>query len=425
MATLSKQQNNIDCDKYMINTQAKYGLASDSFGNEEIEAAIEVLRSRRYTMGEMVYKFEEEFAKWIGAQHTIMVNSGSSANLIAIDALMKPYNQNRIKLRPGDEVLVPALAWPTTVWPLVQLGLVPVFVDVDLKTMAISLESAKKSLSPKTKGMFLIHVLGQACSMKDYETFCEKNGITLIEDCCESFGAYDQKKHVGMFGAAGTYSHYYSHHLTTIEGGTVATNDSELADDLRSQRAHGWTRNRTDQESIKKENPHIDSRFLFVTTGYNIRPMELQAAIGSVQLKRMDQFMHNRQENARAVDGFVKKYAPWLKMSGAELLPKTQIQRNERRHSWMNICFMVEKSSPFKMDVVKNMFENAGVETRPIIAGNLARHPVCQNIKARFAKDLSVCDHILEDGFMIGCHPNSSAESLAHVENAFQSLSKL
>ncbi|MEQ1878975.1 MAG: aminotransferase class I/II-fold pyridoxal phosphate-dependent enzyme, partial [Bdellovibrionia bacterium] len=170
----------------------RYTLAADSFGAQEIEAAIGVLRSGNYTMGAKVKEFERALADWAGVKDAIMVNSGSSANLLLVDSLMRRLDQAEIKIRPGDEVIVPMLSWPTTVWPLVQLGLVPVFADIDLDTLAISLDSAEKLITPKTKGMFLIHVLGQAAPMKDYVEFCRKYGLTLIEDCCESFGAYDQ-----------------------------------------------------------------------------------------------------------------------------------------------------------------------------------------------------------------------------------------
>lgn len=365
----------------------RYGLSSDSFGNDEIEAAISVLKSGRYTMGERVAQFEKEFAAWVGMKHAVMVNSGSSANLITIAALMNPYHPEDRKLSPGDEVLVPALAWSTTVWSLAQLGLVPVYVDIDADTLAISLDSAKKSLSPKTKGMFLIQVLGQAAPMDKYAAFCKEYGLVLIEDCCESFGAFFDGAHVGSFGEAATYSHYFSHHLTTIEGGTIATNSDRLADDLRAQRSHGWIRDRSDEAQIKKDNPDIDGRFLFATTGFNVRPTDIQGAIGSVQLRRADSLLKGRDACARAIIDFAQRYTPWITVVGADHLAPLNVTRSARRHSWMAIPFLLKESAPKSLREVRKTFESCGVETRPIIAGNLAKHPASKRIHARSATD--------------------------------------
>jgi len=405
-----------------MNVAYRYGLSSDSFGNDEIEAAVGVLKSGRYTMGECVAQFEKEFAAWVGMKHAIMVNSGSSANLIAIAALMNPYYPEDQKLSPGDEVLVPALAWATTVWPLVQLGLVPVYVDIDINTLAINLDSAKKNLSPKTKGMFLIQVLGQAAPMDRYTAFCEEHGLVLIEDCCESFGAFFDGTHVGNFGEVATYSHYFSHHLTTIEGGTIATNSDRLVDDLRAQRSHGWIRNRSDEEQIKKDNPEIDGRFLFVTTGYNVRPTDIQGAIGSVQLERADSLLKGRDACARAIINFAKHYAPWITVIGAEHIALENTERSARRNSWMAIPFILKESAPKSVQEVKEAFESCGVETRPIIAGNLARHPASKRIHTRIATDLSTCDNVLSRGFMIGCHNDANLSALAAVEDAFKAI---
>lgn len=399
-----------------------YGLAADSFGPQEIEAAIGVLKSGMYTMGERVKKFERALADWMGVKEAIMVNSGSSANLLLVDSLLRRLDQNEIKLRPGDEVLVPTLSWPTTVWPIVQLGLTPVFVDIDPNTLAISLESAEKLITPKTKAMFLIHVLGQACSMKEYTEFCGKYGLTLIEDCCESFGAFDQEKHVGSFGLGGTLSHFYSHHLTTMEGGMIVTNDMKLADDLRSMRAHGWVRDRSDKQVIAQQNPDLDSRFLFVMPGYNVRPLEIEAAIGLVQLERMDELLKKREEIAKTAASIVATQTPWIKLIGAEHTQRTGGTRRSRKHSWMNLPFVLERNSPLSLKETKARLEKMGVETRPIIAGNLTKHPVCQNIKMRVAPTTAVSDYVLTNGFMIGCNPTVSSDSLNRLEEAFKSL---
>lgn len=404
----------------------KFPLAADSFGDEEKQAVANIMASGHYTMGPEVKKFENEFASWVGAKHAVMVNSGSSANLLMIAALLTRSKQAS-ELMPGDEILVPALSWPTTVWPIAQLGLVPVFVDIDPNTLAISVDSAKKALSSKTKGMFLIHVLGQRANMKEIIDFCNAHSLILLEDCCESFGTYFNHKHVGTFGFAGSYSHFFSHHLTTMEGGTIVTDDSELVNDLRSLRAHGWIRDRDDKIEISKQFPELDPRFLFLMTGFNVRPMEIQAAVGLVQLKKAETFLNQRDEIAKNVVD-LSQGIPWLKIFGAEFLSKDGIfsSRRERQNSWMNIAFLVDSRAPISCEKVKLILEKNGIETRPIIAGNLARHPAIKKIKCKIEVGLFHSDLVLNQGFMIGCNPSAyNAEGVSALENSFNELKSL
>jgi CDP-6-deoxy-D-xylo-4-hexulose-3-dehydrase len=404
-------------------TMTRFPLASDTFEAEEINAAKKVLDSRFYTMGEQVKSFESEIGKWIGAKHVIMVNSGSSANLLLIQAMITRTNPKLAKFKTGDEVLVPALAWSTTVWPLVQLGLVPVFVDCDEKTLAIDLKAAQKSLSPKTKGMFLIHVLGLACDMSEYNKFCKNNSIELLEDCCESLGAFYEGKHVGNFGLGGTLSHFFSHHLTTMEGGCVFTNDDQLADDLRSLRAHGWIRERSDKQKWVDDYSNIDPRFMFIMPGYNVRPMEVQAAIGLVQLKKLDQFLDKRLQVAQAAQEILSKVS-WIELIGKDYLNKVS-GRNGRRHSWMSLPLRLAADAPVNVKKVHEILEQNGVETRPIIAGNIAEHPGVKYIQHRIGSPLNNANNILTRGLMIGCHPKIESEHLQVLENACKKLAAL
>lgn len=382
-----------------------------------------VMRSGYYTMGEKTKTFERAIAEWIGAKHAIMVNSGSSANLLLVEAMMRPLH-GEPKLQVGDEVLVPALSWPTTIWPLVQLGLVPVFIDIDPATLAIDLESARKALSPKVKGLFLIHVLGQAANMKAIADFCEENRITLMEDCCESLGAYFNEEHVGTFGVGGTYSHFFSHHLTTMEGGTIITNNDQIADDLKGLRAHGWSRDRSDKNYWEKKYPHLDPRFLFVQTGYNVRPTDLQAAIGLVQIKKIDRFLDTRLESARLAHELTQKHAPWIRLIGNEKLQSVN-SRTQRTHSWMTLPFVLDEKSPVNVHQVKEILEKHMVETRPIIAGNLVKHPVMDRIKTRVVGEMKNSDRILDRGFMIGCHAEFTQQDRDILTHAFSQLSRL
>jgi len=410
--------------KEIAHMSASYPLASTTFGPEEIEAAKAVFDSNQFTMGERVSKFEKEFAEWTGAKHSIMVNSGSSSNLLMVDLMLRRSNGGA-PWKKGDEVLVPALAWPTTVWPLVQLGLVPVYVDVDPNTLDIDLNSAKSVPTPKTKGMFLINVLGQAADMGAIMAFCKENGISLLEDNCESLGAHFNGTHAGTFGVTGSYSCFFSHHISTMEGGMITTNDSALYDDLKSIRAHGWTRDRSDHAEWAKKNPELDPRFLFIMPGYNVRPTEVAAAIGSVQLRKLDSMLEAREKLASTVNDWTKKNAPWMRLVGAEHLTNGKITRRERRHSWMTFPFRLDPKAPVKVSIVKEIFEKAGVATRPIIAGNLSRHPANAMAETRSATSLKTCDDILANAFMIGCHPVLDSGARGVLEQAFSGLSKL
>jgi len=403
-----------------------YPLAANTLGAEEISAARTVLDSGLLTMGQEVEKFENSFAAWVGAKHAVMVNSGSSANLLIVDLMLR-RSGSTAPWQAGDEILVPALAWPTTVWPLVQLGLTPVFVDVDPHTLAIDLESARSALGPKVKGMFLIHVLGQVPNMRDYLEFLNENGLILIEDCCESLGGHFGRRHAGTFGLAGSFSFYFSHHVTTVEGGMIVTGDSALYDDLLSLRAHGWTRGRSDKNAWKEKYPELDERFLFITAGYNVRPTEIQGAIGSVQLRKLDDMLDARQRLALRVHEWTAKYAPWLELIGSDRLPMTPspVERRERTHSWMTLPFRLRDFAPVSVVSLKRHLETQSIETRPIIAGNLARHPGAERFKTRSAMSLAGCDDLLRRGFMIGCHPVLDAPVFETLESAFYSLSKL
>lgn len=406
-----------------VQTRVPYRLAADTLGSEELDAAKAILDSGRLTMSDRVRQFEREFAAWTGAPHAVMVNSGSSANLLMVDAMLR-RSEGPAPWRRGDEVLVPALAWPTTVWPLVQLGLVPVFVDINPQTLAVDLASAEAALSERTRGMFLIHVLGQPARMDQVVPFCRQHRLELLEDSCESLGAHFQGRHVGTFGAMSSFSFYFSHHISSIEGGMIITGDAALADDLRSLRAHGWIRDRSDKARWKGRFPELDERFMFISGGYNVRPMELQAGIASVQLGKLDAMLEARERLAANVQRWIEHSISWLRLIGADRLGTQGRDRRARSHSWMTLPFVIEERGP-DVERVKARLEELGVETRSIIAGNLARHPGAAKFETRAAPSLRQCDLLLQRGFMIGCHPVLAAGALETLERAFAGLKEL
>ena len=403
-----------------------YAQSASMFGPEEIEAAKAVLDSGYMTIGRHVAAFEEAFAAWVGAPYAVMVNSGSSANLLAVDAMLR-RSRTEAPWRAGDEVLVPALAWPTTVWPLVQLGLVPVFCDVDPATLALSLESAETVLTERTRGVFLIHVQGLTPDMEPYVHFCARHGLTLLEDSCETIGAHSRGRHSGTFGKVGTFSSYFSHHICTIEGGLIVTSDAELRDDLLSARSHGWARDRSDRDWWAKAYPGIDARFMFVTTGYNVRPTDLQGAIGCVQVRKLDEMLERRETIAWRMGAWLSRSAPWLRLVGVEWMPEAgaEVPRRTRRNSWMSMMMMLSADAPIDLAGLRAHLTAHAVESRPIIAGNLTRHPGARRYAGRRANSLAVADEVLDRGIMLGCHPYPVAGSLETLEAAFSSLGRL
>jgi CDP-6-deoxy-D-xylo-4-hexulose-3-dehydrase len=401
----------------------KFPLTFDGIKKAEKSSAIKSLLSGKYTMGDNVQKFEKLFAKWVGAKHAVMVNSGSSANLLIIESLLRGLKKKN--LRRDDEIIVPALSWPTTIWPVIQLGLKPVFVDSNNNDLSIDFRKLQGAVTKRTKAIFLIHVLGNAANMEQVKSFCKKNKLILLEDCCESLGAFYKKKHVGTFGLAGSFSFYFAHHMTTIEGGCVVTNDKDLADDLRSFRAHGWIRNRSDQSKIIKKYKNFDKRFLFLTSGYNFRMTEFQACIGLIQLKKLNSFLKLRDQLSYKIKNIISKFKD-LEIIGSEKIMRLKINnKKERKHSWMNIPLYFKGKSKKKLFDIIKIFEKTGIETRPIIAGNLLKHPALKKIKYRIGNNLTVANNLFNNGFMIGCHPGINHSSLQLLKKAINNICKL
>lgn len=370
----------------------RHPLTVNTFGDEEVAAALEVLASGLMTMGERTFEFERQFAcSQGGVQDAVFCNSGSSANLLAISAL---------RLQPGDEVIVPAVTWPTTVWPIIQTGGVPVLVDVSPETLNMTVESVERAITPKTRAVFVVHLLGNPAPVVEIMRLCRDRRLALLEDACEALDAEVQDVPVGSFGRFGTYSFYFSHHICTIEGGMVVCGAGE-ADGLRALRAHGWTRQMSaiNREQYEQSNPEIDPRFLFVDHGYNLRSTDLQAAIGLVQLKRRLGFRAMRRriasELSRAVQG--SAFESFEFAQGANPFAFPLILRTGVRRS----------------DVIAYL-EKRGVETRPLVAGNLARQPGMQRYP-HVLHSLPGADVLHERALYIGIHPNTDVEYVSEV----------
>jgi len=262
-----------------------YSLSPNSFSDDDIIKGIEVLLTKKITMSSITKKFEREFAKYIGSKYALMVNSGSSANLLAAFALINPLNNK--KLKKGDECLIPSLCWSTSLWPIVQAGLIPKFVDIDPLTLNISIDDLKKKINKKTKAIMGVHILGNSTNMDELMKIVKKNKLYLIEDTCESLGSKFNKKNLGSFGDFGTFSFYYSHQITAGEGGMIVCNDKKNYEIIHTLRAHGWDRGLKNNKNS----------FNFINSGFNLRPLEISAAIGFNQFKRINQFKKTRFDN--------------------------------------------------------------------------------------------------------------------------------
>ena len=366
----------------------KYNLASDSWDGEEISAINDVIKSNRYTMGPKVKKFEDEFASHFNSDYAIMVNSGSSANLLMIASL---FYSKEYDLKEGDEVIVPAVSWSTTYYPVHQYGLKLIFVDIDRNTLNISSEEIKKAISPKTKVIFAVNLLGNPCEFDEIIRICKKNNIILIEDNCESLGAKYQEKFTGTCGIMGSFSFFFSHHLQTMEGGMILTNDKNLYELCVSLRAHGWIRDLPDDNSIEKKtgNSFHDS-FNFVTPGYGIRPLEMSGAIGSVQLQKLPIFISNRKKNATIFKSLFENE------------PNIAIQQETEVSSWFGFSLLLtNKLSSFRDDLINILMEN-NIECRPIVAGNFTKNPVIKFMDYDICGELSASDEIDKNGFFVG-----------------------
>lgn len=368
-------------------------LMEPTFGAEEINAAVETLLSTQVTMGKKVRAFEQQYAEKFGHQYAVTSNSGSSANLLAFAALTNPVTRDR--LQPGDEVIVPALSWATTIWPVIQCNLVPVVVDSDLNTFNFDLNKLEGAIGPKTRAIMLVHTYGNPCDMDGLMAIARKHNLMVIEDCCEAMGGTYDGKAVGRFGILGSLSFYFSHHITTLEGGVSVTDDFELTELLRILRAHGWSRQADSHQKYIDKYPQIDPRFIFVNLGYNLRLTEVQAAIGMKQLPKLEKFVAARREVAAFLLQNLRKYSEFFHF---------QTETPKAKHVWFGFPIIVKKTAPFTVKQITTYLQQHAIETRPIIAGNMARHPGLQMFPHRIGGDLQVADTVMQQGFGVADH---------------------
>jgi len=381
-----------------------FPLAMNPFGEEEILAMTEVLLSGRPTLGQNVEKAEKLFAETVGAPYAVMVNSGSSANLLAVSAIVNKFRA--VHCDAGDEVLVPAVSWSTSVFPLIQCGLKPVFVDCDPITFNVTKETLEKAMTPRVRAVMAVHVLGNAICMQDLQEFITKHHLMLVEDTCESLGSYYQeegplgkKKMLGTMGDFGCYSFYFSHHITSGEGGMVVCKTEQDYNFVRCLRAHGWTRHLTNKKEVEDKYPTIDPRFLFVNLGYNLRPMEVQGAMLCVQLKKLHDFNGIRRSNLSRIHKALSDNPKFEKTMHAMEAAKGVDP------AWFGIAILLHEKFGHQLEEYLAFLTKSGVENRPIISGNFIRQPsIAMYCKDEKPENYPGSETIHNRGFFIGIH---------------------
>lgn len=382
----------------------KYPLCDNPWNEEEIDAINSVMETGMYTMGKNVAQYEKEFADHFGSKYAVMVSSGSTANLLAIAALV--YSG---RIPRGSEVIVPAVSWSTTYAPLEQFGMKLIFVDINKETLNMDIECLKRAITPNTKLIFAVNLLGNSNDYDVINEICKGNNIIFIEDNCESLGAKYKGKYLGTIGLLGTYSTFYSHHMCTMEGGVVVTDDQELYEYMLSIRAHGWTRNLPDESMIyqKKEDPFYES-FNFIVPGFNLRPLDMEGAIGLKQLKKIDHMIENRRKNAQYFIERMKEFS------------EVRVQREVGESSWFGFAIVLTGNLADKRSVIVEKLVAAEIECRPIVAGNFTRNQVINYMDYCIPEPLINSDEIHYSGFFIGNHSQINHNEVDYFIDVFR-----
>ncbi len=389
-----------------------YPLLENALSTEDLMSGIKVIVSGQLTMSRKTKELEKNFAKKMDSKYALMVNSGSSANLLVTFAACNPMRNNRFKV--GDEVLIPSVCWPTSLWPLVQAGLKPVFVDVDRDSLNVNSKLLIKKITKRTKVIMLVHVLGNSTEVDKITKIAKRKKIIVIEDTCESLGSTYKNKYLGTFGDFGTYSFYYSHQITSGEGGMIVCNNRDDYELLQTMRSHGWSRDLRDQKKIEKDNPKLDPRFIFVNSGFNLRPTDITAAIGFNQFKRLKTFIKIRNINYKKIINGLKKSKTWNnQFSFFKINPNV-------KPSFFGFPILLNKKYLGKRKKYLSLLDKSGVETRAIISGNFLNQPAIKLHKLGNKKDKFTQAQKIEDlGFFIGLHTkilnNKSLNKLVNI----------
>lgn len=383
-----------------------YPLATSTWDDKELNAIQRVIESDMYTMGGYVAQFEKDFSAFVGRKYSVMVSSGSTANLIATAAL---FYTKHPKLKRGDEVIVPAVSWSTTYYPLHQYGLNLKFVDIDLETLNYDLNALKEAITDKTKMIVAVNLLGNSNNFSMIQKIIGERDIVLFEDNCESMGAEYEGKQTGTFGLMGTFSTFFSHHMATMEGGFVTTDDEELYHILLCLRAHGWTRNLPKENHISnKSDDWFTESFRFILPGYNVRPVEMSGAIGIEQLKKLPGFLAQRRENAKLFQELFSSHPDFI------------IQKEIGSSSWFGFSLILKPTSKKnRKDVVEKLIANK-IDCRPIVTGNFTKNEVMKFFDYSIHKELVNADYLHENGLFVGNHQMNLENEIRFLAEVLQ-----
>ncbi|UAK24997.1 DegT/DnrJ/EryC1/StrS family aminotransferase [Sphingomonas nostoxanthinifaciens] len=386
-----------------------YPLAASTWDDAELAAIREVIDGGVFTMGRRVAEFERAFADFVGSRYAVMSNSGSSANLLAVAALAF---RKEGAIDRGDEVIVPAVSWSTTFYPLAQYGLRLKFIDIDPHTLNYDLGALEEAITDRTRVIQIVNLLGNPNDFAAIERIVGDRDIVLIEDNCESMGATFAGRQAGTFGLAGTFSCFFSHHISTMEGGLTVTDDEEMYQLMVSLRAHGWTRHLPKSNLVTEtlsDNPFYET-FNFVLPGYNLRPLEMSGAIGLRQLEKLPGLVAQRRANAAHFQAAFANH------------PLVSIQQEVGESSWFGFAMVVRPGARSSRDDLVAALSRAGVECRPVVAGNFTRNSVIRHLDHEIFGALPHADLIHDNGLFIGNHHFDVRESLGRVREICDQL---
>ncbi len=390
------------------------------FDGDELESLIDSSLDFWLTTGRFTAVFEKEFAAWMGNERAYLTNSGSSANLLAVTAMVADSLEKR-NIEPGDEVIVTAVTFPTTLNPVLQNNLVPVFVDVSFPTLNVDIDQLRAAIGPRTKGIFLAHTLGNPFDLEPVLKIAKKNNLWLIEDACDAIGAEYSGRKVGSFGTMATASFYPAHHITMGEGGAVLINDVGFKKIVLSLRDWGrdcWCDTGTDGTCTKRFNWKLgdlpygyDHKYIYSSIGKNLKLTDMQAAIGVSQLKKLPKFIELRRKNFAYLYSCLKGLEEFFLFAESTPLSKP---------SWFGFPITLKNSAPFSRNELVSFLDEKKIATRLLFAGNLLRQPAYKNIPRRVVGNLPNSDIVMKNTFWIGVFPGITQEMLDYMVQAFQ-----
>lgn len=402
--------------------KSKVNYAGRVFNEQEIVNAVEASLDFWLTEGRFSEEFAEKIAEFLGIEHVLLTNSGSSANLLAFSALTSEKLGDR-RLKPGDEVISVAAGFPATVTPIIQYGLVPVFVDVELPTYNIDIEMMRKAISPKTRCIFIAHTLGNPFNIDAVMELANEHQLWVIEDNCDAFGSAYKGKKTGTYGHLSTISFYPAHHITTGEGGAICTNDPQLAQLVRAFR--DWGRdcycmggeNNTCGKRFSQKFGNLpfgyDHKYVYSEIGYNLKMTDIQAAIGAAQMDKLPEFCEKRKSNFKEWTRIFAKYPQYF------ILPEATEGADP---AWFAFIVTIKEDAPFKRDEITRFLNEKLIETRNLFAGNMAKQPAFVNKNWRIADHLTNTDFIMNNTFFLGTYPGLTKEMFDYSQQVLETF---